>query len=82
MHDEEAAMDERARARLELLRKEFELGQTQLAEVDAQRTKLTEALLRISGAIQVLEELVGDRPGSASPPANGAPATDEPALSA
>lgn len=72
-------MDEQARARLEMLRKEFELGQKQLTEVDVQRTKLMETVLRISGAIQVLEELVGERPAS-DRAANGGPADREAAV--
>jgi hypothetical protein len=80
MHDdEEATMDEQAGARLEMLRKEFELGQKQLAEVEAQRAKLTEAMLRISGAIQVLEELLGERPAGDSA-ANGESAAGDAVL--
>jgi predicted nuclease with TOPRIM domain len=50
-------MDDRVQARLEELRAEFETGQRRLAELETQRAQLTETLLRISGAIQVLEEL-------------------------
>ena len=46
-------------SRLRLLKKEFETGQTRLREVDMQQSLLRETLLRISGAIQVLEELLG-----------------------
>ncbi len=46
-------------SRLRLLKKEFETGQTRLREVDMQQSVLRETLLRISGAIQVLEELLG-----------------------
>jgi peroxiredoxin len=45
-------------ARLEALRKELEIGRVELAKVDQQRTYLLEMMLRISGAIQVLEELL------------------------
>lgn len=58
-------------ARLELLRKEFETGQRQLAEIETQRAQLTDTLLRISGAIQVLEELNGERPLEEVPAGNG-----------
>ncbi len=60
--------------RLRELESEFELGQGQLAEAEAQVTKLRHVLLRISGAIQVLEEELGkpDGPGAAAP----APAGD------
>lgn len=52
-------LNERATARLELLRAEFEAGERRLTELDRQRTQLTETMLRISGAIQVLEEVLG-----------------------
>jgi len=42
--------------RLNELKKEFETGQKRLAELEREQTNLRETLLRISGAIQVLEE--------------------------
>ncbi len=42
--------------RLKVLKDEFETGQKMLAELDAKRANLQESLLRISGAVQVLEE--------------------------
>jgi len=59
--DDETAqrMRERITARLDQLRGEFEAGQDQLRRLVAQETALRETLLRISGAIQVLEELEG-----------------------
>jgi predicted nuclease with TOPRIM domain len=42
--------------RLKELKSEFELGQNKLAELEAQATNLRNMLLRISGAIQVLDE--------------------------
>jgi hypothetical protein len=51
-------MRERIQTRLEELRKEFEAGQAELHKVKQQRTYLRETLLRISGAQQVLEELL------------------------
>jgi hypothetical protein len=50
--------------RLEGLRAEFEKGQQHLARLDQQRNEVRDTLLRISGAIQVLEELLAtDAPG-------------------
>lgn len=42
--------------RLAALKQEFEAGQQMLAELEAKRDNLNSTLLRISGAIQVLEE--------------------------
>jgi predicted nuclease with TOPRIM domain len=47
-------------ARLETLKKELEKGQAELQKVEAQRTYLHESVLRISGAVQVLEELLDE----------------------
>jgi len=49
---------EQLQARLTLLQKEFQTGQTRLREVETQQAILRDTLLRISGAIQVLEELL------------------------
>ena len=49
-------MRERLEERLSKLRAEFESGQKMLADFDAKAGNLRETLLRISGAIQVLEE--------------------------
>jgi predicted nuclease with TOPRIM domain len=56
-------MREQVQARLEELKKELETGQAQLQQVEMQRTYLHETVLRISGAVQVLEDLLreGDR---------------------
>jgi two-component sensor histidine kinase len=51
-------MRERLQARLEMLRKEDRIGQAKLDELEQQEISLRETLLRISGAIQVLEELL------------------------
>ena len=42
---------------LRQLRAEFKSGQQVMADLDRQRSELSQTLLRISGAIQVLEEL-------------------------
>ena len=44
--------------RLKTLKTELEAGEKMLADLDARRANLRETLLRISGAIQVLEELL------------------------
>jgi hypothetical protein len=54
----EQTMREQMQTRLDTLRKEFETGQAELEKVERHRTYLREMMLRISGAIQVLEELL------------------------
>jgi predicted nuclease with TOPRIM domain len=49
-------MQEQLQKRLEGLKKEFEAGQARLRELETEQTYIRETLLRISGAIQVLEE--------------------------
>jgi predicted nuclease with TOPRIM domain len=44
--------------RLAELKSEFEAGQKMLAELEKKRSDLETTLLRISGAIQVVEELL------------------------
>ncbi|MCA1636350.1 MAG: hypothetical protein LC802_22340 [Acidobacteria bacterium] len=59
-------MREQLQQRLEELKKEFEAGQARLRELEIQESRLRETLLRISGAIQVLEETLagGEDAGS------------------
>jgi len=52
-------MREQLQERLDKLKAEFEQGQKMLAELDTQRENVRQTLLRISGAIQVLEEELG-----------------------
>lgn len=51
-------MKEQIEARLATLRSEFETGRAVLIELDQKRASLDQTLLRISGAIQVCEELL------------------------
>jgi hypothetical protein len=55
-------MREQIQARLEELKKERETGQAELQKVEMQRTYLRETVLRIDGAVQVLEELLAGEP--------------------
>lgn len=49
-------MKQKLQKRLQSLKSEFESGQKMLADLEAKQANLRETLLRISGAIQVLEE--------------------------
>lgn len=76
-------MRDQALARLDELKHQYQMGEGQLRELGRQEAALRETLLRISGAIQVLEELLGSyqaetAPGpSAAPAASAAPAPPE-----
>jgi len=65
---------EQIQARIETLKKELETGQAELQKVEVQRTYLRETILRISGAVQVLEELL--REGQAAEQNGAVPAAD------
>jgi predicted nuclease with TOPRIM domain len=53
-------MREQITKRIGELKKDFEAGQTRLANLDREATQLRETLLRIAGAIQVLEETLAE----------------------
>jgi len=60
--DNEQASQDRIQTRLQMLRSELEKGQAELQRIESQRTYLHETILRISGAVQVLEELLTEHP--------------------
>jgi predicted nuclease with TOPRIM domain len=51
-------MKEQIKERIEQLKAEYESGQKMLADLETQESNLRTTMLRISGAIQVLEELL------------------------
>ena len=51
-------MKEQLEKRLTELKSEFEAGQKMLADLEKKRTELENTMLRISGAIQVIEEML------------------------
>lgn len=60
-------MREQIQARLEELKREFETGQARLRDLEAQESQLRQTMLRISGAIQVLEEALAGAQDEAPP---------------
>ncbi|HXI24690.1 MAG TPA: hypothetical protein VNG71_12565 [Pyrinomonadaceae bacterium] len=70
-------MQEQLQRRLEELKKEFETGQQRLRELETEQTYVRETLLRISGAIQVLEEALQRETKPDEPAAADAPAAAE-----
>ena len=63
-------MRQQVERRLHALQAEWASGQHMLAELEAQQTNLRNTLLRISGAMQVLEELLAQAPEEVQPPVN------------
>lgn len=61
-------MRDQLEERLNQLKQEFEAGQTKLQEIEAQQAAVTQTMLRISGAIQVLEEMLAATANEESTP--------------
>jgi uncharacterized coiled-coil protein SlyX len=61
-------MEQRLQQRLQQLKSEFESGQKVLADLDAKQIEVRNTLLRIQGAIQVLEEELANYNGASSEP--------------
>jgi prefoldin subunit 5 len=57
-------MRERLEQRIQELKAEFDAGQKMLADLEQRRATLEQTLLRITGAIQVLEELLATEMGA------------------
>lgn len=64
-------MRDQLEKRLSELKKEFEEGQKMLSELESRRENLRQSLLRISGAIQVLEEELAKEVQQPEPPIQG-----------
>ena len=62
--------DDQIEQRLTALRAEYDSGQKMLADTEASLANMRASLLRIAGAIQVLEELLGQ---DAQPKSDGHP---------
>jgi hypothetical protein len=63
-------------SRIEQLKTEFQTGQAKLQDLDIQQSRLRETLLRISGAIQVLEEMLQSAKPDEEPAPDGSPAVE------
>lgn len=57
-------------ARLKELKEDYQKGQGQLVALEQETANLRNTMLRISGAIQVLEELLGEKASENSIPVN------------
>ncbi len=53
-------MNTKLQARLDVLRSEFDKGKARLNELQTEQNELQETMLRIQGAITVLQELLTD----------------------
>jgi hypothetical protein len=67
-------MQEQMQSRLLELKGEYELGDQRLRDLVQQEAAVRETLLRISGAIQVLEELLASGPAEQVTEPESAPA--------
>ena len=68
-------MQQQIQSRIAVLKSEFETGQAKLRELEVQQSRLRETLLRISGAIQVLEEMLeANKPAEEPAPPDSHPA--------
>jgi predicted nuclease with TOPRIM domain len=70
-------MRERVQARLGELQREYEQGKARLRELERQQRHLEDQLLRVSGAVQVLEEVLAH---SGETDGNGQGAEPAPAI--
>lgn len=73
MSEADNSLEQRLKARLATLRDEYKLGQEQFAALDARSADLRQTMLRIAGAIQVIEEAIGDAGSGSAPDAGLAP---------
>ena len=64
-------MQEQMQIRLAQLRQEYQKGEAQLQDLAGQEAALRETLLRISGAIQVLQEMLDQAQGNTNGQAAG-----------
>ena len=64
--EEALPLQQRLEQRLAALRQELATGQKMLSDMDAQRLDLHKTVIRISGAVQVLEELLAAEPAAAN----------------
>ena len=55
-------MKENIKNRLKDLQQEYQKGQEQLQKLEVETNNVRSAMLRISGAIQILEELIEQQP--------------------
>jgi hypothetical protein len=69
-------MREQIEERLAALRQEFEAGRRMLADLEARQVELQQTLLRIGGAVQVLEELLGSEAADIGEPPVREPVPD------
>jgi predicted nuclease with TOPRIM domain len=71
--ENERIMRDKLTSRMQQLKTEFQSGQDKLQDLDLQQSRLRETLLRISGAIQVLEEMLQAVKPDEQPAPQGSP---------
>ena len=73
-------MQQQIQSRIAVLKSEFETGQAKLQELEMQQSRIRETLLRISGAIQVLEEMLASNKPDGGPVPHGSLAAEPSAV--
>lgn len=63
-------MKSKLESRLKELKQEYQKGQERLVALDQETTNLGNTMLRISGAIQVISEILGDVPSTSFKPSD------------
>ena len=61
-------MREQLEKRLDELKTEYDQGEKMISDLDARREQVRQTLLRISGAVQILEELLKEEGAVAEKP--------------
>ena len=74
------SMQQQIQSRIAVLKSEFETGQTKLQELEMQQSRIRETLLRISGAIQVLEEMLAANTADEQPAPHDSPPAEPSAI--
>lgn len=60
-------MNDKLRQRLDALKSEYDAGQKMLNELDTRRQEISRTMLRIEGAMQVLQELLAQESAAPEP---------------
>lgn len=60
-------MNDKLKQRLDALKSEYDAGQKMLTELDTRRQEISRMMLRIEGAMQVIQELLAQESAAPEP---------------